>query len=57
MLFIFFFELHSAGIIQQGAEIYYTLHGHQLRLFTMWEAQYVTAGIIYLGLSQLRKSD
>jgi hypothetical protein len=56
MLFIFF-ELHLAGIIQQGAEIYYTLHGHQLRLFTMWEAQYVTAGIIYFGLSQLRKSD
>jgi len=24
----------------------YTLHGHKLRLFTLWEAQFVTGGII-----------
>jgi hypothetical protein len=42
-------------IIQEGEQPFammvdlqrkYTLHGHKLRLFALWEAQFVTVGII-----------
>ena len=35
---------------------HYTHHGHKLRLFTLWEAQFVTGGIIY-GTSYLADKD